>query len=69
MYSLKSERKSIPFSSENTFFSEVKKVELLTDEYDNNILYGAAKNKETVCIFLADFSKLKILALGFMNSY
>ena len=44
-------------------------MELLTDEYDNNIIYGGAKNKDTACIFLADFSKSKILALGFMNSY
>jgi len=39
------------------------------DEYDNGILYGGARNKEGACIFMADFGKNKISAIGYMNSY
>ena len=41
----------------------------MVDEYDNNIVYGGARNKEGACIFMADFGKNKISAIGYMNSY
>jgi hypothetical protein len=36
------------------------------DEYDNNLVYGSAKSKESACVFLADFSKGKVLGTGYM---
>ena len=42
---------------------------MLVDEYDNNLLYGGIRSKEAACVFLADISKNKIFAIGYMNSY
>lgn len=39
---------------------------MLPDDYDNSVVYGSVKGKEASCIFLCDFSKNKIIALGFM---
>lgn len=36
------------------------------DEYDSSLVYGAAKGKETACVFLVDMSKLKLMAIGFL---
>lgn len=36
------------------------------DEYDNSLVYGAAKSKENACVFLVDMIKLKIMAIGFL---
>lgn len=30
------------------------------------MVYGAAKTKETACVFLADFNKLRLLAVGYL---
>lgn len=30
------------------------------------MVYGAAITKETACVFLADFNKLKLLAVGYL---
>ena len=68
-YSLRGDRKSIVLSNESPFFSDIQSIDLLIDDYDNNIVYGGAKSKEGACIFLADINKGKILALGFMTSF
>jgi hypothetical protein len=68
-YSLRGDRKAISLSAESQFFLEVEKVELLVDEYDNNVVYGGAKSKEAACIFVADFTKGKLLAVGYLSSY
>ena len=68
-YSLKGVRKSIPMSLDSQFVSDIEKVDMLVDEYDNNLLYGGIKSKEGSCIFLSDLSKGKILAIGYMPSY
>ena len=41
-------------------------MDLLVDEYDNSLVYGSVKGKEASCIFLCDFSKGKVIALGFV---
>lgn len=38
----------------------------MIDDYDNYLLYGAAKTKESSCVFLTDFGKGKILAMGYL---
>lgn len=41
----------------------------MCDEYDNELLYGVAKGRETDCIFLADFGKNKLLAVGYLSPF
>ena len=41
----------------------------MVDEYDNYLLYGVAKGRESSCVFLADFSKSKILAMGYTSPF
>jgi hypothetical protein len=61
------ERRSINLLDESPFFVETDKVELLADEFDKNIIYGVARNKDTTCVFIADMGKGRVLATGFMG--
>ena len=38
----------------------------MIDDYDNYLLYGAVKTKESSCVFLTDFGKGRILAMGYL---
>lgn len=66
-YNFRSDRRSIAL--EDPFFAEVEAIELLVDECDNNIVYGAASSRETACVFLIDINKSKVLSLGFMAGF
>lgn len=47
----------------------MENIQLLVDEYDNSLVYGAARNKEGSCVFLCDISKGKVIAQGFMAHF
>lgn len=68
-YWLSGERKALSLTAESLFFSEVDSLELLTDEYDSNLVYGAAKNRDSACVFLADMGRLKVMAIGFLPAF
>jgi hypothetical protein len=63
-YNFRSDRRSLAL--EDPFFNEVEAIELLVDECDNNIVYGAATTRDTACVFLIDINKAKVLTMGFM---
>lgn len=65
-YTLTGERKTFSLTGESIFFSDIETLDLLADEYDSNLVYGAAKGKETACVFLVDMGKLKLMAIGFL---
>ena len=44
-------------------------MQLLVDDYDNYLLYGVARGRESSCVFLADFGKAKIMAMGYMSPF
>jgi uncharacterized protein YjaG (DUF416 family) len=69
LYSLHGERKSVLLTLESAFMSEVEKVQLMVDEYDNYMLYGLAQAKDSSCVFLADLGKAKLLATGYLPSF
>ena len=41
----------------------------MVDDYDNYLLYGYVRTKETSCVFLVDFGKTKILAMGYLPNF
>ena len=44
----------------------LESIELRVDDFNNNLVYGCAKNKENNCVFLADMLRNKLLAVGFL---
>lgn len=44
----------------------VESVELLVDEFGSHLVYGYARANEDICIFLVDFNKMKVVAMGFV---
>jgi hypothetical protein len=69
-YGLNGDHRSLSLTAESVFFSsEVESLQLLVDEYDSSLVYGAAKGKDTACVFLVDMSKQKLMAIGFLSNF
>jgi hypothetical protein len=47
----------------------VDNIELLVDEFDSFLVYGYARAGTDTCIFLVDFNKMKIVSIGYVNSF
>jgi hypothetical protein len=48
----------------------VEHVELLVDEFDSGLVYGyATANSKDNCLFLIDFNKSKIVAMGYVGAF
>ena len=47
----------------------VESVYLLVDEFDSHLVFGYAKAGGDTCIFLVDFNKMKVVAIGFVPAF
>ena len=39
------------------------------DEFDSHLVYGHAKANNDTCVFLVDFNKMKVVAMGFVSAF